>query len=329
MTYGPSPSVFISCMTRRLFHLLRLACAALLLGWVLHRLQWEEVMKFDWCKVELRWLAVALLLGGLSLLGWAGRWWWFLRVYDLRVPFRELLRVTMFADFFNLYFLGPLGADGVRLLHLSRRLPGQRGAIIGSLVLDHVGGLLGGMALYALFSREGALPQGLVAIIDPVLLPAVVLTVLGLGVIMEPPIQRLFARIPGLRCVAGWMSPLFAGTFRHPWLFSGFAVSCLSTACAFGAFWAAACAVALPVDLPLMLGLMPAVDWVASLPVSVSGLGVREGLLLSLLESRPGCPPVDVLAASLLGFAAIGLWGLVGGLWLVLGRGRGGEATPP
>jgi uncharacterized membrane protein YbhN (UPF0104 family) len=329
MTDGPSSNAIIPCMTRRLFHLLRLACAAVLLGWVLHRLRWDEVVKFDWRKVELWWVGVSLLLGGLSLLGWAGRWWWFLRVYDLRVPFRELLRLTMFADFFNLYFLGPLGADGVRLLQLSRRLPNQRGAIIGSLVLDHVGGLLGGMALYALFSRDGALPQGLVAIIDPVLLPAVVLTVLGLGVIMEPPIQRLFARMPGLRRVAGWMSPLFAGTFRHPWLFSGFAVSCLSTACAFGAFWAAARAVALPVDLPLMLGLMPAVDWVASLPVSVSGLGVREGLLLSLLEARPGFPPVDVLAASLLGFAAIGLWGLAGGLWLVLGRGQAAEATPP
>ncbi len=329
MTGGPLSNVFIACMKGRLFHLLRLACAAVLLGWVLHRLRWEEVVKFDWRKVELRWLAVSLLLGGLSLLGWAGRWWWFLRVYELRVSFRELLRLTMFADFFNLYFLGPLGADGVRLLQMSQRLPDQRGAIIGSLVLDHVGGLLGGMAFYALFSRDGALPQGLVAIIDPVLLPAVVLTVLGLGVIMEPPIQRLFARMPGLRRIAGWMSPLFAGTFRHPWLFSGFAVSCLSTACAFAAFWAAARAVALPVDLPLMLGLMPAVDWLASLPVSVSGLGVREGLLLSLLGARPGCPPVDVLAASLLGFAAIGLWGLVGGLWLVLGRRRGGEATLP
>ncbi|MBV6501020.1 MAG: hypothetical protein CJBNEKGG_03515 [Prosthecobacter sp.] len=316
-------------MARRLFHLLRLACAALLLGWVLHRLRWEEVVKFDWRKVDIRWLGVSLLLGGLSLLGWAGRWWWFLRVYDLRVPFRELLRLTLFADFFNLYFLGPLGADGVRLLHLSRRLPGQRGAVIGSLVLDHVGGLFGGIALYALFSRSGVLPPGWVSIIDPVLVPAFVFTVLGLGVIMEPPIQRLFARLPGLRRVVGWMSPLFAGTFRHPWLFSGFALSCLSTACAFGAFWASALAVALPVDLPLMLGLMPAVDFVASLPVSVSGLGVREGLLLKLLEARPGCDPVDVLAASLLGFAAIGLWGLAGGLWLVLGHGRGGEATPP
>ena len=71
MTDGSSSSVFISCMTRRLFHLLRLACAALLLGWVLHRLRWEEVMKFDWRKVELRWLAVSLLLGGLRC--WAGR----------------------------------------------------------------------------------------------------------------------------------------------------------------------------------------------------------------------------------------------------------------
>ena len=99
-----------------LFRLLRIALALGLLVWVIRRLQWEEIAGFDWAGISLGWLGLAFLFGGLSLLGWAGRWWWFVRVYRLRVPFRELLRLTMFADFFNLYFLGPLGADGVRLL---------------------------------------------------------------------------------------------------------------------------------------------------------------------------------------------------------------------
>lgn len=314
----------------RLFlRLLRIALAFGLLAWVLRRLQWEEVVHFEWADISPGWLAIAFLFGGLSLLGWAGRWWWFVRVYRLRVPFRELLRLTMFADFFNLYFLGPLGADGLRLLHLTRRYPDQRGAIVGSLVLDHVGGLFGGFILYAWYAGGSGLPLAITSVVDKALPFVALVTFLGLGVIMEPPVQRLFGKIPGLRNLAEWISPLFAGTFRHPWLFSGFAVSTLSTACAFAAYWASARAVGAELGLPQMLGLMPAVDLVASLPISISGLGVREGLLVEWLGSQPSCGPVRALSASLLGFAAIGLWGLIGGLWLLFSKRREAVATPP
>jgi len=307
---------------RRLFLILRLLAAIALMAWVVKRLRWEEIARFDWPQIDLGWLALAFVFGGLSLLGWAGRWWWFVRVYDLKVSFAKLLRLTFFADFFNLYFLGPLGADGVRLLHLSRDYPERRGAILGSLILDHVGGLFGGILLYVLFSRGGALPAAITSWADAILPWLGILTVLGLGVIMEPSLQRLFLRLPVLRGLAGVVAPVFAGTFRHPWLFSGFAVSALSTASAFAAYWAAARAVGTEVTLPQMLGIMPVVDLMASLPVTISGLGVRENVLVELLGSQPGCDPVRALAASLLGFAAIGLWGLGGGLWLLMGRKR-------
>lgn len=314
---------------RLFFLLLRTSLALGLLVWVIRRLQWEEIAGFDWAGISLGWLGLAFLLGGLSLLGWAGRWWWFVRVYGLRVPFRELLRLTMFADFFNLYFLGPLGADGVRLLHLARSYPERRGAIVGSLVLDHVGGLFGGFILYACFVSASGLPVAITSMLDKALPFVALVTFLGLGVIMEPPVQRLFGQIPGLWRIAAWMSPLFAGTFRHPWLFSGFAVSTLSTASAFAAYWAAARAVGADLDLTQMLGLMPAVDLVASLPISISGLGVREGLLVEWLGSQPDCGPVRALSASLLGFAAIGLWGLIGGLWLLFSKRQEAVVTPP
>lgn len=312
-------------MLRHLFHLLRLLCAVGLLWWAAEKLHLQEMTAFRWDSLHLGWLALALCFGALSVLGWAGRWWWFLRVYDLRPRFSELLRLTFFADFFNLYFLGPLGADGVRLVGLSRRFPDKRGAIMGSLLLDHVGGLFGGVLLYYGFGRDGVLPAGVVAAADRALPFFLILTVLGLGVIMEPPIQRLMARIHGLRRISALMSPVYAGTFRHPWLFPGFAVSALGTACAYAAFWSAGMAVGADLTLKQMLGIMPAVDFAASLPVSVSGLGIREGLLIEWLPIGS----VQALALSLLGFAAIGLWGMIGGLWLLFDRRRLGVVTPP
>lgn len=48
------------------------------------KLRLEEMAAFDWSALDL---------------GWAGRWWWFLRVYGLKARFGELLRLTFFADF--------------------------------------------------------------------------------------------------------------------------------------------------------------------------------------------------------------------------------------
>jgi len=310
---------------RNLSLCLRFLCAVGLMIWVSRQLRFEEWQTFSWAQLDLRWLTAAFAFGGLSILGWAARWWWFLRVYEIKVGFGELLRLTFFADFFNLYFLGPLGADGVRLLHLSQHFPSKRGAILGSLLMDHVSGLLGGVLLYCIFGRNGTLPINVVTAVDRLSPWLVIVAILGLGVIMEPPIQRLISRIRGLAKISTWISPFYAGTFRHPWLFSGFLVSVLSTACAYAAYWAAARCVGAQLNLPFFLGIMPAVDFAASVPVSVSGLGIREGLLIHWLPLKN----VDSLTLSLLGFAAIGLWGLIGGVWLLVWRRTARPLTPP
>lgn len=290
------------------------------MAWVLKRLRVDESSSFSWGAVDGTWLALAFVFGGLSVLGWAGRWWWFLRVYQVKARYGELLRLTLFADFFNLYFLGPLGADGIRLLLLSRRFPDRRGAIVGSLVLDHIGGLFGGMMLYLCFSGHAPLPASVLGNANWALALFAGLTFLGLGVIMEPWLQRVFARIPGLRWLAAKAAPIYASTFRHPWLFPGFIVSALGTACAYAAYWSAARALTAGVGLPTMLGLMPLVDAIASLPVTLSGIGVREGLLVQWLGQQPNIGTAKALAVSLLGFAALGLWGLIGGIWLAFWR---------
>lgn len=305
---------------RHLFLLLRLACAIALLAWVFSRLDMRELGSLSWSTLEISWLGLAFGLGGVSVLAWAGRWWWFLRVYDLRARYGELLRLTLFADFFNLYFLGPLGADGIRMLLLSRRFPEHRGAILGSLILDHIGGLVGGAVLFVLFAQDSQLPDAVLSSTQSALIVFGLITFLGLGVIMEPPVQRLFARIPGLAWLARQAAPIFAGTFRHPWLFSGFGVSALGTACAYAAYACAARSLGLDVQIVQMLGLMPVVDVIASLPVTLSGIGVREGLLVTWLGAQPGIGDAKALATSLLGFAALGLWGLIGGIWLAFWR---------
>jgi hypothetical protein len=56
------------------------------------------------------------------------------------------------------------------------------------------------------------------------------------------------------------------------------------------------------------------------LPISVSGLGIRENVVIELLGRQEGIGASKALAISLLGFAGLGLWGAVGGIWLMLWR---------
>ena len=44
------------------------------------------------------------------------------------------------------------------------------------------------------------------------------------------------------------------------------------------------------------------------------------GLLVEWLGGQPGIGPSQALVASILGFAALGLWGLIGGVWLAFWR---------
>jgi uncharacterized membrane protein YbhN (UPF0104 family) len=269
-------------------------------------------------------MAVALGLGGLTVVGLAVRWWVYLRIYDLRPRFWEILRLTWFADFFNFYFLGPLGADGLRLLMLSRQYPQRKGHILGSLFVDHIGGFVASMILYVMFTRgAGIVPDGVEKTLNVVLPLFFIFCMLGVGVLMEPRVQHFIAVTRGMTVVSKPLAPMFSDVPRRRlWLLAGQVVSIASVGCGYLAYWAAARAASCEVTAPKMLGVMPLVDAVASLPITVSGLGVRENLLVELLGRQQGIGMTNALAASLLGFAALGLWGLIGGVWLLMWRRR-------
>ena len=314
-------------MTRRLFLILRLLCAAGLMVWGLRRMHLEDASAFSWSQIHLGWMAAAFAFGGFAVLALAGRWYCFLRVYNLRPRLSEILRLTFFADFFNLYFLGALGADGLRLLLLGRRH--RRGAILGSLLMDHIGGLVGAGLIYAVFTRgSGLLPPSVQTAVDILLFAFVFVSFLGLGVLMRPALQHFIGVTRGMKVVTRPLAPMFADRPRHSWLFAGQAVATLGMVSTYAAYWAGACAAGARISLPQMLGVMPIVDLVASLPITISGLGVRENLLVELLGRHHDLPATVALPASLLGFAAVGLWGLIGGIWLLLWRRRTNVEVP-
>jgi uncharacterized membrane protein YbhN (UPF0104 family) len=71
-------------------------------------------------------------------------------------------------------------------------------------------------------------------------------------------------------------------------------------------------ALGIPVGFPQLLWIVAAVSVLQSLPISVAGLGVREGAFVYLLRQQ-GADPASALALSLTVFAIQVLLAAVGG----------------
>jgi len=71
-----------------------------------------------------------------------------------------------------------------------------------------------------------------------------------------------------------------------------------------------------------VMAAMPVIDAISGMPVSVSGIGVREKLFEVLLHDLAGVPAATAVAASLAGFACNALWAMLGALFFLKKRDR-------
>jgi hypothetical protein len=71
--------------------------------------------------------------------------------------------------------------------------------------------------------------------------------------------------------------------------------------------------------LPVLIA-MPIVDMATALPVSVSGLGVREKTFEALMSALIALPHATSISAALAGWLFSIVWGLVGGVLFIFRR---------
>jgi hypothetical protein len=73
-----------------------------------------------------------------------------------------------------------------------------------------------------------------------------------------------------------------------------------------------------------ILSVLPVILTIASLPISLSGVGVREQLFQNVLAGLFGTPESVAVMISITGFLMIVFWGLVGGCVYLVYRPSGG-----
>ncbi|HEY1081983.1 MAG TPA: lysylphosphatidylglycerol synthase transmembrane domain-containing protein [Prosthecobacter sp.] len=277
------------------------------------------------------WTLAGLVSVGLSTWFSALRWQVLLVGQEHPVPGSEVLRVTVVSNFFNITSLGAVGGDAYRVLALMQRPGARKLPIMVSIMLDHMLGMVG---LAFLFLTCGYAFRNQLAGYGPEVQAIVKGFGWFMGGSMIAIILSAISFTPGLYSwgekqwpkILGW-PPLksFAqacDAIRRAWGCS-LAACVLSVLLFFTQFFSFYCGIfAVGGEAPLreVMAAMPIVDVAAGLPVSVSGLGVREKTFETLVHTMTGLPEATAVSASLAGWLMSVVWGLFGGLLFIAGK---------
>ncbi len=284
-----------------------------------------------------RWLLAALGIGLMPVLSATTRWWLLLRVQAIPLRWVEALRIYLIGAFFNLFLPGSTGGDAVKAFYILRRAPADKraGAIL-TVVIDRVLGLLALVLIAGVFvlwrhSWLTSNPEAArwVWTFECILAFAAFGMIVTAGIIGFGVADRLPARMPGrtLMIELSAASRLYA----HAWSTSlaALAISGLGHFLLFSAFYCAARALHAAVGFWDMAAVLPVINTLISMPVSLSGVGAREYLFEKCLGTLCHLPENLPTPISLLGFIfSVLIPGLIGAAVYILHRSTAGEQLP-
>ncbi|HHH41765.1 MAG TPA: flippase-like domain-containing protein [Chloroflexi bacterium] len=257
-------------------------------------------------------LAFLLFVAGIVVR--AARWRVLLRALGVHVPFGRLVHLYFAGTFFNAFLPSGFGGDVVRVLEIAQEA--RAAAALGTVVVDRMTGLmvLFAMALLALpFSRR-LLPWEVWLAIGGM---AAAGLVAGGLVLHGRWLRRLGDRLPGPFSLtgSGALARAYDAVTACGWRAVGqaLALSLVFNTLLILVNYLTALAVGMRLSLVYFLLFVPVFSVMLILPVSIGGLGVREGMAV-LLFTQVGVDRAVAVAASLAVYAVSRATGLLGGL---------------
>lgn len=265
-------------------------------------------------QADLCYLLAAFLLFVISLVIRTCRWFVLLRGLALGVPFGRLVHLYFVGAFFNAFLPTGFGGDVVRALELSGDT--NTSAAVGTVLLDRMSGLLvlfamGLIALPFTFTRlEPWLAGLLVGIAGGGLLA-------GALVLEGRFLRRVTGRLPSVFSLRGegFLAQVYAavtGCGRRAVL-EALGVSLVFNAVNVLINWLCGLAVGIPQGPGFYFIVTPLISVTLLVPVSISGLGVRDWVAVALFGSV-GVDANTAAAMSLSIYLVSAAAGLVGGM---------------
>ena len=277
-------------------------------------------------------LVLALALCGVPVVAGGLRWRQALLVQGLRLSVAEVTRVSFVSHFFNAFLLGSTGGDVVKAWCAARWTREKRAEAALTVVVDRLLGTLALLLFAAVmipmaWEARAGVPlflgyrryQAVALLVGGMAAVALLMVVVGFytDLLAEgAPVARVLKRFPrGDSVVRALAACRLFGRHRR-YIATTAAWSLVINLSIVGTFVALASGLKLEVPMRVLWFVVPAVVCVAALPVTPSGLGVREHLFVSLLaiEAFPGVKHGEALALALLGYTANLVWSAVGGV---------------
>jgi len=317
-------------MKRILLPIIQVAITIGLLWWIFHKPETRADMANALREANLVWLVPGVFSVGIACLLQTERWRLLMKVQGISMGWFRTLRVFLIGMFFNLFLLGATGGDVVKIFYAMRETASKKSAAFLSVLVDRMMGLLALVAVtavlvafrYDLLKQKPALLStcgGIMALMVGIVLAGFLVDRFHLA-------KKLPKRLPFHAKILEFASAFSIYTRDARTMAVTFALSVPAHLLNFLAFYFAARAFNLfrgPTGILDVFSVLPIINTITALPLSLSGVGLREELFKQLF-SIFGVEPNYSVMISISGFMMTVFWALVGGAIYLLYRPTGG-----
>jgi hypothetical protein len=258
-----------------------------------------------------------------TIVTWTLRWYLFMHAIKEKISFLKALSTMTIGIFFSMFLPTIVGTDLGRVYELARDDNRRKSSLITTVLLDRLLGLLtiSSMAVFGLLiGSQFASEKGIVFTVVGTLVILVVSWVVAFNPRSEKFIFGLINRLPVVKRFSESLHRVYDALYqlyRQPGLMlRAGAVSIINSLCTILCTILAARSLGVEISPIYFFIFMPIIWIIMTIPLSLSGLGVREGAFVFFF-SQVGVAPSDAIAISLLYYSYNIIVGVVGGLLLL------------
>lgn len=309
-------------MRKRLLFVVKLLVSSLLIWYLFTQADLSGVLS-SMVKADAFWLAGALLTIYIGKVFTGYRWQVLLAAQGVHIPLRTLIASVFVGQFFNNFLPTTFGGDAARAYDTAAYSK-QPAKSLTSLFLDRLIGVLA-LAVLALVGLLAGLltRQDVLFYVGPVL--GVFIFCAGIfGVVFTPAAAKLFERLlekTGLRKAAGMVREISGSMDQirrdRKVLLIAFLVSLALQINVVLFYYMTGRALAVRVTMLYFFILVPIALVISTIPFSINGIGLREGIFVFLLNQL-AVPAETAIALSLLSFGLLLTQGIFGGVIFAL-----------
>jgi len=249
----------------------------------------------------------------------AYRWQTLLKTQNIKLSILSLSSSTLIGQFFNNFLPTSIGGDVYRAYDVTKKTAFPMSSSVSVLVVERLSGIIASAVFATAALFLGFTTIGGKSIIIPILI-FLVISVIIFFLILNPNIlgiRKLAKKIKFLEKILKKLKNVY-DTFlsfkKYKWVLVKVLFYSLTLQFAVIVnYWLASRSLGINLDLTAFIFIVPVVSIIAMLPVSLGGIGVREGSLVFIMVSL-GAQNAKAAMCSLLLFAMLLIMGIIGGL---------------